>query len=187
LTAYCRRKVCALPEEAKAETVHPGFSRKFNAMIHIDNKEWFDSNGNTYFSAEVYLNSDLIMSMPMQYGYNESCRQVFEMAFCKHFNIDYQNAPGWVVRETLGKNGIKISVSTRDVKKRDLNKGEAFQDFTPFLKPENLALYAHYRILNNIGTGNVLLQSVGKKTFGNTPIGFTVLGKEVDLSSINWF
>jgi len=119
-------------------------------MITIDNKEWFDSNGNTYFSAEVYLNSDLIMSMPMQYGYSEHCKQVFEMAFCKHFKIDYQNAPGWVVRETLGKNGIKISVSTRDVKKRDLNKGEAFQDFSPFLKPENLALYAHYRMQNNV-------------------------------------
>jgi len=119
-------------------------------MITIDNKEWFDSNGNTYFSAEVYLNSDLIMSMPMQYGYSEHCKQVFEMAFCKHFDIDYQNAPGWVVRETLGKNGIKISISTRDVKKRDLNKGEAFQDFTPFLKPENLALYAAHRMREGV-------------------------------------
>jgi hypothetical protein len=84
----------------------------------------------------------------MQYGYSEHCRQVFEMAFCKHFNIDYQNAPGWVVREALGKNGIKISVSTRDVKKRDLNKGEKFQDFSAFLKPENLALYAHHRMMH---------------------------------------
>lgn len=120
-------------------------------MITIDNKEWFDSFGNTYFSADVHLGNDLIMSMPMQYGYSEHCRQVFEMAFCKHFNIDYQNAPGWAVREALGKNGIKISVSTRDVKKRDLYKGEAFQDFTPFLKPENLAKYAFYRMQNNIG------------------------------------
>ena len=119
-------------------------------MITINNKEWFDSFGNTYFSAEVYLGNDLIMSMPMQYGYSEHCRQVFEMAFCKHFNIDYVNAPGWVVREALGKNGIRISVSTRDVKKRDLNKGEAFQDFNVFLKPENLAAYALHRMQNNI-------------------------------------
>ncbi len=129
-------------------------------MVTIENLEWFDSNGNTYFSAECYLGNDLIMSMPMQYGYSEHCKQVFEMAFCKHFKIDYQNAPGWVVRETLGKNGIKISVSTRDVKKRDLNKGEAFQDFTPFLKPENLALYAHYRMQNGIAVKHAVMENV---------------------------
>jgi hypothetical protein len=33
LTAFCRRKVCALPEEAKAETVHPGFTRFFTNKI----------------------------------------------------------------------------------------------------------------------------------------------------------
>lgn len=129
-------------------------------MIQIYNKEWFDSNGNTYFSADVYLNSDLIMSMPMQYGYSEHCKQVFEMAFCKHFKIDYQNAPGWVVRETLGKNGIKISVSTRDVKKRDLNKGEAFQDFSAFTKPENLALYAHRRMQQGIALKHHTMENV---------------------------
>ena len=155
-------------------------------MITIDNKEWFDSNGNTYFSAEAYLNSDLIMSMPMQYGYSEHCKQVFEMAFCKHFKIDYQNAPGWVVRETLGKNGIKISVSTRDVKKRDLNKGEAFQDFSPFTKPENLALYAHYRMQNNIPLSD------GSVIDWLTPdaIGVTLSDGSNELlpfSAFNWF
>ena len=158
-------------------------------MITIDNKEWLDSYGNTYFSAEVYLNSDLIMSMPIQYGYSEHCKQVFETAFCKHFKIDYQNAPGWVVRETLGKNGIKISVSTRDVKKRDLNKGEAFQDFTPFLKPENLALYAFYRMQNNIpvnakGRGFfiesiVLPDKIVSKSYTPT--------ERCKFSDVNWF
>ena len=38
MTAFCRRKVCALPEEAKAETVHPGFSHKFNTMDWLENE-----------------------------------------------------------------------------------------------------------------------------------------------------
>ena len=151
-------------------------------MITIDNKEWFDSNGNTYFSAEAYLNSDLIMSMPMQYGYSEHCKQVFEMAFCKHFKIDYQNAPGWVVRETLGKNGIKISVSTRDVKKRDLNKGEAFQDFSPFTKPENLALYAAHRFRNNIP----VIEGKTAKFIGHCHVIFND-GNDILFTSVNWF
>jgi len=154
-------------------------------MIHISNKEWFDSNGNTYFSAEVYLNSDLIMSMPMQYGYSEHCRQVFEMAFCKHFNIDYVNTPGWVVRETLGKNGIKVSVSTRDVKKRDLNKGEAFQDFTPFLKPANIRQYALKRLENQIPF------VVGEKSFHivalNTDCVFNEDNRAIAMTDLDWF
>ena len=115
-------------------------------MITIENLEWFDSYGNTYFSAEAYLNGERIMTMPMQYGYSEHCRQVFDQALRKHFDIDQKSS----LREMLNKNGIKISVSTSQVKKRDLFKGGAFQDFTPFLKPENLALYAHYRMQNNI-------------------------------------
>ena len=151
-------------------------------MIHISNKEWFDSNGNTYFSAEAYLNSDLIMSIPMQYGYSEHCKQVFEMAFCKHFKIDYVHAPGWVVRETLGKNGIKISVSPRDVKKRDLNKGEAFQDFSPFTKPENLALYAAHRFRNNIP----VIEGKTAKFIGHCHVIFND-GNDILFTSVNWF
>lgn len=159
-------------------------------MITINNLEWFDSNGNTYFSADVYLNSDLIMSMPMQYGYSEHCRQVFEMAFCKHFKIDYQNTPGWVVRETLGKNGIKISVSTRDVKKRDLNKGGAFQDFSAFTKPENLALYADHRMREGIALKHPVMENVFIDWLTPDAIGVTYSNGSNELlpfGKFDWF
>ena len=155
-------------------------------MITISNKEWFDSNGNTYFSAEVYLNSDLIMSMPMQYGYSEHCKQVFEMAFCKHFNIDYVQ----VVREALGKNGIKISVSTRDVKKRDLNNSEAFQDFSAFLKPENLALYAAHRMREGIALNHHTMENVFIDWLTNDGIGITYTDGSSELfpfGAFDWF
>jgi len=115
-------------------------------MLFISNSEFFDSSGNTYFSANVYLNSDLIMKIPYQYGYSEHCRQVFTKAACEHFGIENSN---YALRELLSKNGITLSVQTKNVKKRDLSNS-SFQDFTPFLKPENLALYAHYRMQNNI-------------------------------------
>lgn len=159
-------------------------------MIHIDNKEWFDSFGNTYFSANVYLNSDLVMSMPMQYGYNEHCKQVFEMAFCKHFNIDYQNAPGWVVREALGKNEIKISVSTRDVKKRELDKGEGFIDFAPFTKPENLALYAAHRMREGIALDHHTMENVFIDWMNQDTVGITYADGSngvYPFTEFNWF
>ena len=112
------------------------------------------------------------------------------MAFCKHFKIDYQNAPGWVVRETLGKNGIKISVSTRDVKKRDLNKGEAFQDFTPFLKPENLALYAYHRMQQGIALNHPVMENVFVDWLTPDAIGVALSDGSNELlpfSAFNWF
>lgn len=159
-------------------------------MITIDNREWFDSYGNTYFSAEVYLNSDLIMSMPMQNGYNESCRQVFDKAFCKNFEIDYGINPSGVVREALGKNGIKISVSTRDVKKRNLNKGELFQDFSAFTKPENLALYAAHRMREGIALNHHTMENVFVDWLTPDAIGVTYSDGSNELlpfGVFNWF
>jgi len=156
LTAYCRRKVCALPEEAKAETVHPGFSHKFNAMITIQTKEWFDRvNGNTYFSAEVHLGNDLIMVLPFQYGYN-GARQEVENRLAKHFD---SCAERWEVRDMLRKNGIEISENKTKSLKRELSK-ESFEDFSAFLKPENLALYAAHRMREGIALSHPVMENV---------------------------
>ena len=116
-------------------------------MLHIETKEWFDKvNGNTYFSADVFLGMDKIMSLPFQYGYN-GARDAVETKLAKHFN---SCAERWELRDMLRKNGIEISESKSDSLKRNLSK-ESFEDFTPFLKTENLAYYAFYRMQNNIG------------------------------------
>ena len=147
-------------------------------MITIENLEWFDSYGNTYFSAEAYLNGERIMTMPMQYGYSEHCRQVFDQALRKHFEIDQKSS----VREMLNKNGIKISVSTSQVKKRDLFKGGAFEYFSPFYKPENLALYAAHRFRNNIP----VIEGKTAKFIGHCHVIFND-GNDILFTSVNWF
>jgi len=58
LTAYCRRKVCALPEEAKAETVHPGFTHKVYTMRFFEISCYSDCG--SHFS--TYLQSVTIMA-----------------------------------------------------------------------------------------------------------------------------
>lgn len=115
-------------------------------MITIQTKEWFDKqNGNSYFSAQVHLGNDLIMSLPFQYGYNGAIQEV-ENRLAKHFGAC---AERWELRDLLRQNGIEISESKTKSLKRNLSK-ESFEDFTPFLKPENLAKYAYYRMQNNV-------------------------------------
>jgi hypothetical protein len=178
MTAYCRRKVCALPEEAKAETVHPGFSQNFNKMITIDTKEWRDKlYGNTYFSSEVYLNMDLILVLPFQYGYG-GARDAVERKLSKHFGV---SAERWELRDMLRKNGIEISETKTKSLKRELTK-ESFENLQPFYDPQNLALYAAHRFRNNIPVTD------GKtaKFIGRCHVVFND-GSDVLFSDVKWF
>ena len=95
-----------------------------------------------------------------------------------------------MVRETLGKNGIKISVTTKDVKKRDLNKGEAFQDFSAFTKPENLALYAAHRMREGIPLKHSVMENVFVDWITPDAIGVTYADGSNELlpfSAFDWF
>ena len=154
-------------------------------MITIQTKEWFDKvNGNTYFSSEVFLGSDLILSLPFQYGYN-GARDTVERMLAKHFD---GCAERWELRDLLRKNGIEISETKTKSLKRELSK-ESFEDFSAFLKPENLALYAAHRFRNNIpvnakGRGFfiesiVLPDKIVSKSYTPT--------QRCKFSDVNWF
>jgi hypothetical protein len=155
-------------------------------MLFISNSEFFDSSGNTYFSANVYLNSDLIMKIPYQYGYSEHCRQVFTKAACEHFGIENSN---YALRELLSKNGITLSVQTKDVKKRDLSNS-SFQDFSAFTKPENLALYAAHRMREGIALKHPVMENVFADWLTPDAIGVTYADGSNELlpfSAFDWF
>ena len=125
-------------------------------MITIQTKEWFDKvNGNTYFSSEVFLGSDLILSLPFQYGYN-GARDTVERMLAKHF---LSCAERCGVRDRLRKNGIEISETKTKSLKRELSK-ESFEDFSAFLKPENLALYAYHRMQQGIALNHPVMENV---------------------------
>lgn len=43
---------------------------KYNHILEVNAREWFDKiNGNSYFAANMYLDDELIATMPFQYGY----------------------------------------------------------------------------------------------------------------------
>ena len=125
-------------------------------MIAIQTREWTDKlYGNTYFSADVFLGSDLILSLPFQYGYG-GARDTVERILAKHFN---SCAERWELRDLLRKNGIEISETKTKSLKRELSK-ESFEDFSAFLKPENLALYAHYRMQQGIALNHFVMENL---------------------------
>ena len=42
------------------------------AAFHISGRRWFDRvNGNTYHSARVYADGELVVTVPFQYGYGD--------------------------------------------------------------------------------------------------------------------
>lgn len=44
--------------------------------LHIDCRRWFQkSAGNTYHSVRIFKDGALLVSIPMAYGYGESCLQ----------------------------------------------------------------------------------------------------------------
>lgn len=155
-------------------------------MITIETKEWFDKvNGNTYFSADVYLGSDLILRLPFQYGYN-GARQEVEAILARHFD---SCAERWEVRDLLRKNGIEISETRVKALKRELSK-ESFEDFTPFTKPENLALYAAHRMREGIALKHAVMENVFVDWLTPDAIGVTNSDGSNELlpfSSFDWF
>lgn len=155
-------------------------------MIWIKTKEWFDKvNGNTYFSSSVYLNNDLILCLPFQYGYN-GARQEVENRLAKHFD---SCAERWEVRDLLRKNGIEISETRVKALKRELSK-ESFQDFTPFTKPENLALYAAHRMREGIALKHHTMENVFVDWLTPDAIGVTYSDGSNELlsfTSFKWF
>jgi hypothetical protein len=153
-------------------------------MIQIQTKEWRDKqNGNSYFSAEVHLGMDLILVLPFQYGYN-GARDTVERILAKHFNV---SAERWELRDMLRQNGIEISESKSDSLKRNLAK-ESFEDFTPFYKVENLALYAAHRMREGIAInemGNLFIDWLNNDSVGVTYADGS--NKLLPINLLNWF
>ena len=53
----------------------------YKNIIEVWGKEWFDRvNGNSYFSAKVFLNDELIATLPFQYGYGDHYEDMAKQA-----------------------------------------------------------------------------------------------------------
>ena len=47
-------------------------SKKINKSLYIEGREWFDKvNGNSYFSARIWIDGEVRGILPFQYGYGD--------------------------------------------------------------------------------------------------------------------
>lgn len=81
-------------------------------------KEWFDKTyGNSYFSAKVYADNVLLLSLPFQYGYDNHYIDMAAQALEKagHITMEHYNNGGsealWVYCE---RNGITLLTNKQE-------------------------------------------------------------------------
>lgn len=93
--------------------------------MHIECRRWFDGrNGNTYHSAYVYENGELIAENRFEYGYGEQCletalealEKVGRIQRTQRENGSHVEAGTRYIREELGASYSIIDVA----RKRDL-------------------------------------------------------------------
>lgn len=100
--------------------------KKIERSLFIEGREWFDkTGGNSYFSARVWVDGEVVGVLPFQYGYGNS--------------YEYE-AQKWLLSEGYlpqeGKNYYSLSTITRNLGldyyavKSFTNKREMFRDTT---------------------------------------------------------
>jgi len=92
-------------------------TRKVKSII-INGRRWFDRKyGNTYNSAEVYINGEFAVKLGASYGYDQMYEQRSWEWIEENYHLNHNSCPSLFCRE----NNIKYSCSASDVSRmRDL-------------------------------------------------------------------
>ena len=95
-------------------------TKAIKRSVFIEGREWLDKvNGNSYFSARIWVDGDIVAALPFQYGYGdmysfESIRKLVELGYV---SFDDGDRPFWAVAE---ENGFDIYRSITPVKKSEM-------------------------------------------------------------------
>lgn len=90
--------------------------------ICVQAKEWFDKvNGNSYFSADIFVNGDIVHRLPFEYGYSEYYLQAANKWLADN---DYLPDSTLHISSQCRDLGIDLYYSkSENCRKRDLYKG----------------------------------------------------------------
>lgn len=73
--------------------------------VFVECREWFDKTyGNSYFSARVWINGEIEIVLPFQYGYGDHFKSVAVSALIeKNFiSYKYENRGLWTIANEMG-------------------------------------------------------------------------------------
>jgi len=92
--------------------------------IRIEGRRWFDRvNGNTYHSARVYVDGELTLAVPFQYGYGDQYMWTAWSALVEKRGLDVEryHSGGMESPWRWGeRHGVKVSYDAADVLKREV-------------------------------------------------------------------
>ncbi len=94
--------------------------KKVNRSLFIEGREWFDKvNGNSYFSARLWVDGGQVAILTFQYGYGdqylyEAQRKLEELGY-----LPYNNRGLWSIAQELG---IDFYSSKSSAKKSEMFK-----------------------------------------------------------------
>lgn len=104
------------------ELVKSSISKKISRSLFVEGREWFDKvNGNSYFSARIFVDGGQVAILPFQYGYGdqflyEAQKKLLELGFLPQ---EGKNASLWSIAENLG---FDFYSSKSETNKRDMFK-----------------------------------------------------------------
>lgn len=79
--------------------------KKIEKSLYVEGREWFDKiNGNSYFSARVWVDGEMVGVLPFQYGYGdqyqyEAQRWLIEEGYLSE---EMRNRALWSIASGLG-------------------------------------------------------------------------------------
>ena len=105
-----------------AELVKSSMFKKISRSLFVEGREWFDKvNGNSYFSARLWVDGGQVAILPFQYGYGdqflyEAQKKLLELGYLPQ---EEKNASLWSIAENLG---FDFYSSKSETNKRDMFK-----------------------------------------------------------------
>ena len=90
--------------------------------VFVECREWFDKvNGNTYFSARIWINGKWRITLPFQYGYGDHFKSVAVRALVAEGFIpkQYENLGLWVIADVMQ---FDLYTAKAETKKREMFK-----------------------------------------------------------------
>jgi hypothetical protein len=100
--------------------------KKINRSLFIEAREWFDKvNGNSYFSARVWIDGQVAGVLPFQYGYGNQYEYEAQKWLLSEGYLPQEgkNRGLWSIAEEAGFDYYTAKSFT--------NKSEMFKPFTP--------------------------------------------------------
>lgn len=89
--------------------------------LFIEAREWFDKvNGNSYFSARIQVNGEVIATLPFQYGYerqfeSEAQKTLLEMGYLPQKDKHFQSLSTLAEKLSFDYYAVKYSAKHREM------------------------------------------------------------------------